>query len=301
MAAIKHGLPIVMKTGRLAGRRFEADVGMTHALQNIVDVAQAEAAVADDRDRILTMVRDEWGGFDALNAKVVSAINASRSCADAPEVQAAACGDEGALDVAHAGPEKLADWAYAAAGGGFAWLLERRLLPAGARVDVITAGGMNAVMAAAQNGQLAALRVALDAPGGEAAVGMRAGNGATALHMAASSGSTETARLLLDRRADPHVRDNDGQTPLVRAAKASGDAGLEVARLLLEAGADVNSQEESGAAPLHFACMFSNVKVAELLLEHGADQRLRGTFGEAKAHAARAVRKAEVLALLARY
>ena len=69
VAAIKHGLPIVMKTGRLAGRRFEADMGMTQALVNIVDVAQAEAAVADDRDRILTMVRDEWGGFDALNAK----------------------------------------------------------------------------------------------------------------------------------------------------------------------------------------------------------------------------------------
>ena len=45
VAAIKHGLPIVMKTGRLAGRRFEADKGMTKALVNIVDVAQAEAAV----------------------------------------------------------------------------------------------------------------------------------------------------------------------------------------------------------------------------------------------------------------
>ena len=98
-----------------------------------------------------------------------------------------------------------------------------------------------------------------------------------------------------------HVRCNVGETPLIRAAKASGDAGLEVARLLLEAGADVNSQGTHGAAALHFACMNSNVKVAELLLEHGADQRLRGKSGDAKGFAARAVRKEEVLALLARY
>ena len=62
LAAINHGLPIVMKTGRLEGRRFVPDAGMTQALAQIVDVEQAEAAVADDRDRILTMVRDEWGG-----------------------------------------------------------------------------------------------------------------------------------------------------------------------------------------------------------------------------------------------
>ena len=58
---------------------------------------------------------------------------------------------------------------------------------------------------------------------------------------------------------------------------------------------------QSCAAALHWACMNSNVKVAELLLQNGADQHLRGNSGEAKGYAARAVRKAEVLALLARY
>ena len=85
------------------------------------------------------------------------------------------------------------------------------------------------------------------------------------------------------------------------AAVASGDAGLEVVRLLLEAGVDVNGQNKHGLTALHYACYSSNLKVAELLLERGADPYLRCPFGDAWGSAKKAVRKEELLALLARY
>ena len=118
---------------------------------------------------------------------------------------------------------------------------------------------------------------------------------------AALSGCTAEARLLLQHGADPNLADNDGDSPLIRAAMASGDAGRGVAALLLDAEAEIDHQSKEGEAAIHWACQFSNIEVAKLLLERGANQELRGTFGEAKAHAQRAVRKEEMLALLARY
>ena len=47
MAAIKAmllaGMAVVMKTGRLNGRKFEPDKAMTQAIVKVVDVAQAKA------------------------------------------------------------------------------------------------------------------------------------------------------------------------------------------------------------------------------------------------------------------
>jgi ankyrin repeat protein len=222
----------------------------------------------------------------------------------APELQAAACGDD-ALRIEGASREQLAEWAVAAAGGGFVRLLQR-LLAQGAPVDVVTRGGATAVMAAAQNGQLAALRLVLAAPGGEAAVNQQAKNGETALGLAALCGRTAEARLLLEHGADPNLCDNDGNSPLIKAAMAPGDAGLGAAALLLDAKADVDHQAENGATALIFACQCSNVEVAELLLERGVNKDLKDNECPEDEHGLdywvnAAVRKEELLALLARY
>ena len=69
------------------------------------------------------------------------------------------------------------------------------------------------------------------------------------------------------------------------------------------AAADADHQGEGGATALHNACRNSNVEVAKLLLERGANQKLQiPGFGDAKVVTQRmAVRKEELLALLARY
>ena len=173
----------------------------------------------------------------------------------------------------------------------------------GPRVDIFV-HGMNAVTAAAQNGQLAALRLCLAAPGGAAAVDMLSGGGSMALALAAANGCTAEARLLLEHGADPNLCENDGDSPLICAAQAPGDAGLGAAALLLDAKADVDHPNNDGQTALQFACQASNVKVAELLLERGANKNLRmnGDY-DAKyiVEAINGPRKEELLALLARY
>ena len=218
----------------------------------------------------------------------------------APKLQAAACGDD-TLRIEGASREQLAEWAVAAAGGGFVRLLQR-LLAQGVRGDVVAADGMSAVMAAAQNGQLAALRLVLAAPGGEAAVNQQNDEGSTALGLAALGGRTAEARLLLEHGADPNLCKNDGDSPLILAAQAPGDAGLGAAALLLDAKAEIDHQNEGGSTALHYACQASNVEVAKLLLERGASKDLRDNDGDGVDYYINAaVRREELLTLLARY
>ena len=105
-----------------------------------------------------------------------------------------------------------------------------------------------------------------------------------------------------ERGADPNLCQNDGVSPLIKAAMAPGDAGLEVGRLLLDNRAAIEHQNKNGETALHFACLCSNVEVAKLLLERGANQHIdTKNYGDAKGFAKRAVRKEELLALLARH
>ena len=122
----------------------------------------------------------------------------------------------------------------------------------------------------------------------------------TALAEAALSGCTAEARLLLQHGADPNLADNKGNSPLIRAAMASGDAGRGVAALLLDAEAEIDHQSKDGSTALNFACQNSNVEVAKLLLERGAS-RLDGDGDDVTAYMDNSVRKEELLALLARY
>ena len=84
---------------------------------------------------------------------------------------------------------------------------------------------------------------------------------------------------------------------------ASGDAGRGVAALLLDAEAEIDHQGDGGQTALMFACQCSNVEVARLLLERGANPHVANCNGrDAKGFVERyAVRKEELLALLARY
>ena len=83
---------------------------------------------------------------------------------------------------------------------------------------------------------------------------------------------------------------------------ASGDAGRGVAALLLDAEAEIDHQNNIGATALMFACKNSNVELAKLLLERGANKDLRDNDGDGVDYYINfAVRKEEMLALLARY
>jgi hypothetical protein len=92
------------------------------------------------------------------------------------------------------------------------------------------------------------------------------GVGMTPLHWAAMLGRTESVSLLLGRGADRDVRSRYGTTALHEAAHP------EVAKVLLEAGADPGSVDDQGRTTLHVA---RNADMARFLIEHGADIRVR--------------------------
>jgi ankyrin repeat protein len=100
-----------------------------------------------------------------------------------------------------------------------------------------------------------------------AAVNLRGPGGSTPLIYAALYGDADSLRLLLDRGADPNLRNDAHATALMYAVD-----NLEKTRLLLEHRADPNARSEEGRTPLMIAASgIGSNAVIKVLIEHGAD------------------------------
>lgn len=101
---------------------------------------------------------------------------------------------------------------------------------------------------------------------------------------AAENNRLSTVHRLLT--ADPslvHCRDEDGYTPLHRAAYSGH---VEVVSVLIAAGSKVNARTIDGWTPLHSACRWSRVAVASFLLRHGAELNAQTNGGLTPLHLA---------------
>lgn len=87
------------------------------------------------------------------------------------------------------------------------------------------------------------------------------------LHKAALEGYTEVAKLLIEKKADVHIKDKFGETPL---HSASYYGRTSIVEMLLDQGADINSQSNTGATPLHDASFKGQKEVVNLLISRGA-------------------------------
>ena len=94
--------------------------------------------------------------------------------------------------------------------------------------------------------------------------------GKTQLHYAAQYQNVESLRDLLRRGADPHIRSNNGSTPMMTSIKRQQPNNVVVVRILLEAGTDPDEGDDEGNTPLSWAARTGQTDVAEALLEHGA-------------------------------
>ena len=115
---------------------------------------------------------------------------------------------------------------------------------------------------------------------------------------AETSATNEIVALLLDRGADPNLREPDPelqQTPLHRAA----DAGLAaIVGLLVEAGADIDAPDLKGSTPLREAAYKGRTEVASLLLAAGADVNAQDHERRTPLHWAAERGRTELAALL---
>jgi len=89
-----------------------------------------------------------------------------------------------------------------------------------------------------------------------------------ALHFAVQYRSRDTVPILLAGGADVNVRDEEGRTALMRAAR-NADALL--VSLLLEHRADASRSDADGWGALHFAATRANVPNVKALRAAGAD------------------------------
>ncbi len=125
--------------------------------------------------------------------------------------------------------------------------------------SVATRGHVEAAMILIENGAL------LDSPDYERQ---------NALHYAAIRGHAEMVALLVERGADIEARNSRERTPLMLAARESGDT--EIARVLIDAGADINAKDKYGEFPLELAAWRGFVDFVDLLLDEGVDVPLEG-------------------------
>lgn len=97
--------------------------------------------------------------------------------------------------------------------------------------------------------------------------------GNTLLHIAVSHRNKELVELLLNVKADVHLKNHEGSTAYQWALDRND---LNIARMLVRAGADVNSKSsKSGRTALHLATAENKVELTKYLLSNGADVHLR--------------------------
>jgi ankyrin repeat protein len=134
------------------------------------------------------------------------------------------------------------------------------------------------VFEAAAFGRLDALRRILDADPAQATA--LADDGFTALHLAVFGGQEETARLLLERGADPNALSTNEAVRVPPLGTAAFVRSVPLAQLLLDSGADANGRGEGGFSALHSAAQNGDEDLARLLLERGADKSLATADGK---------------------
>lgn len=166
--------------------------------------------------------------------------------------------------------------------------------PAGAQHSA-TYGFLNGV----RERDFAAVQALVEQPGSTVINVRERGTGEGALHIVTRRRDTQWLLYLLRARANPNIRDNDGNTPMHIAAQIGYGDGI---RWLNVVEADVNATNNRGETPLIMAVQQRNADIVRQLIEAGADPDIAdGVVGmSARDYATRDSRSAAILALLDR-
>ena len=90
-------------------------------------------------------------------------------------------------------------------------------------------------------------------------------------------GEIDLVRLFLAAGINPDARDQKGDTALMIAIAANGEA---VAEALLKGGASVNARTKNGSTALHTVALMGNEQIAQMLVKRKAEVNAKTDIGE---------------------
>jgi ankyrin repeat protein len=118
------------------------------------------------------------------------------------------------------------------------------------------------------------------------------------LMMAALKGKLESARRLIERKAEVN---KPGWTPLHYAATNAENESVPMVRMLLEHHAYIDAASPNSTTPLMMAAHYGNPAVVKLLLEEGADPMIKNQQGLSAIDFANRAQRAESAEIIAAF
>ncbi len=142
---------------------------------------------------------------------------------------------------------------------------------ANAELVKTTKAAVEALLKAAQEGDVEGLREKLKENGPKKLARYKDAHGRNALHFAAHRGQAKMCSAILDlNHALVHAMDSEGSTPLILAAGSNADGAAETVDVLLQRKSEANACDNNGVSALQRAAGANNCKAIDSLCAKGA-------------------------------
>lgn len=177
-----------------------------------------------------------------------------------------------------------------------AWLAAAMMLTVSAPAAAQFSDGYN-FLKAVRDRDVQKAKALIDKPGSTLVNSRDITSGETALMISIKRRDAPWLAFLLQNGADPNMKDNEGNTPLIVSSMSAFSDGV---RLMLAGKAQVDATNGRGETALIKSVQMKDAASVQLLLNAGADPDRRDSFAgmSAREYAARDIRSGPVAKLM---